>query len=376
MPEQPNPTIGQIAAYIEELAPPAWAESWDNVGLQVGDPARPAGRVLVALELTGGVVEEAVSGGANLVVVHHPAIFRPLKALRFDTPAGHRLERLIQAGIGLYAAHTNLDQAQGGTNDTLAAAAGLTEQTVLQYIGEEQYLKLVVFVPRGHEEVVRTALAEAGAGHIGNYSHCTFQTGGTGTFLPLAGTNPFLGQQGRLEYADEYRLETILPEPIARRAVQAVLAVHPYEEVAYDLYPLANPGRQRGHGRIGRLAATVPLGELVERMKLALGIPAVRTVGSLQRQVATLAVGAGSGATLIGDASRRGADVLITGDIKYHEAQDAADAGLCLIDVGHWASERIVLKPLSEYLRRKLTGDGLKAEIIEAQAGSDPFEFR
>jgi dinuclear metal center YbgI/SA1388 family protein len=369
-------TVGTIARYIEELAPPSWAESWDNVGLQLGDPNRPAGKVLVALELTGGVVEEAISTAANLVVVHHPAIFRPLKALRFDTTAGRRLERLIQAGIGLYAAHTNLDQAAGGTNDTLAAAAGLTEHEVLQRIGEEKYVKLVVFVPRGHEDAVRTALAGAGAGHIGNYSHCTFQTEGTGTFLPLEGTNPFLGEQGRLEYASEFRLETILPESGVRRAVQAMIAAHPYEEVAYDLYPLANPGRQRGHGRIGKLAAPVSLGELTERIKAALEIPAVRTVGSPERQIGKVAVGAGSGAMLIGDAARRGADVLITGDVKYHEAQDAVDAGLSLIDVGHWASERIVVKPLSAYLRQKLAADGVAAEIVEAQAGRDPFAFR
>lgn len=369
-------TIGNIAGYIEELAPLAWAETWDNVGLQVGDPSRPADRVLVALELTGAVVEEAIAGQANLVVVHHPAIFRPLKALRFDTTGGRRLERLIQAGIGLYAAHTNLDQAKGGTNDTLAAAAGLAEHEVLLTIGEERYLKLVVFVPRGHEDAVRDALARAGAGHIGNYSHCTFQAPGTGTFLPLEGTNPFLGEQGKLEYADELRLETIVPESMARKAVEAMVGAHPYEEVAYDLYPLANPGRQRGHGRIGRLSEPVILGALVERMKQQLGIPALRTVGGLDRQISTVAVGAGSGGMLISHAARRGADVLITGDIDHHEAHDAADAGLAIIDVGHWASEKIIVGPLAAYLRERLSRDGLGTEVMEAQAGSDPFTFR
>lgn len=371
----PTPTVSNIAGIIEELAPLAWAESWDNVGLQVGDPDRPAGRVLVALELTGGVVEEAVAAQANLIVVHHPAIFKPLKALRFDTPGGHRLERLIQAGIGVYAAHTNLDQAPGCTNDTLAAAAGLENYQVLMTIGEEKYVKLAVFVPRGHEDAVRNALARAGAGHIGNYSHCTFQSPGTGTFLPLEGTNPYLGQQGKLEYADELRLETILPETRVRKAVQAMAGAHPYEEVAYDLIPLANPGRERGHGRIGQLAQPVTLGELAARLKQTLGIANLRMVGDPDRLITTVAVGAGSGGMLVPHAARRGAQVLITGDVDYHDAQDAADAGLCILDVGHWASERIVVAPLAAYLRRKLQEAGLEAEVVEAQAGSDPFVF-
>lgn len=371
----PNATIGKIAGYMEELAPPAWAESWDNVGLQVGAPDRAVGRILVALELTGGVVEEAVHTQADLIVVHHPAIFKPLKALRFDSPGGARLERLIKAGIGLYAAHTNLDQAPGGTNDTLAAKAGLTKHDVLMGVGEEKYIKLVVFVPRGHEDAVRTALAEAGAGHIGNYSHCTFQTAGTGTFLPLEGTSPFLGQPGKLEYADELRLETILPEGLVKGAVQAMLAAHPYEEVAYDLYPLANPGRGRGHGRIGTLAEPVTLGVLAGRLKEALGIPNLRFVGDLGCKITTVAVGAGSGGMLIPYAARRGADVLITGDVDHHDAQDAADAGLCVIDVGHYASEAIVVEPLAAYLRERSTADGLAVEVVEAQAGKDPFTF-
>lgn len=368
-------TIGQIAAYVEELAPLRWAESWDNVGLQVGEPARPVRRILVALEVTGGVVEEAVASQADLLVVHHPVIFQPLKALRFDTPNGARLRRLIQVGIGVYAAHTNLDQAPGGTNDTLAALAGLQQHEVLLKAGEEKYLKLVVFVPKGHEDAVRQALAGAGAGHIGNYSHCTFQTPGTGTFLPLAGTNPYLGEQGRLEYAEEVKLETILPEAIVQRVVRAMVAAHPYEEVAYDLYPLANSGHVRGHGRIGHLAQPVTLGVLAGRLKEALGIPHLKIVGDLACKIETVAVGAGSGGMLITIAARRGAQVLITGDVKYHEAQDAADAGLCVIDIGHYESERIVVPPLSAYLRNRLKADGLEVEVLEAQAGRDPFQF-
>lgn len=371
----PKPTVGNITAYMEELAPLHWAESWDNVGLQVGASDRPAGRILVALELTGGVAEEAIQAQADLVVVHHPPIFKGLKALRFDTPGGQRLEKLIKCGIGVYAAHTNLDQAKGGTNDTLAALAGLTSHEVLMATGEEKYVKLVVFVPRGHEDAVRNALAAAGAGHIGNYSHCTFQAPGTGTFLPLEGSTPFLGQQGKLEYAEELRLETIIPESLARRAVTAMIKAHPYEEVAYDLYPLSNPGRARGHGRIGELEQPASLGALAGRLKEAICPGGVRIVGDLARKINTVAVGAGSGGDLIPHAIRRGADVLITGEVDYHDAQDAADGGLAIIDLGHYGSEVIVVPPLAAYLRERIARDGLEAEVLEAQAGRDPFVF-
>lgn len=369
------PTVGRIAAYLEELAPPEWAEQWDNVGLQVGDPSSPIKRILIALELTGAVIEEAVQVGADLVVVHHPPIFRPLKAIRFDTPGGKRLQRLIKEGISLYTAHTNLDQAKGMTNDTLAASAGLTEYRVLQKVGEEPYLKLVVFVPHGHEEAVLDALAREGAGHIGNYSHCTFQTGGTGTFLPLEGSNPYLGRQGELERATEVRLETILPESRVRQAVRAMIAAHPYEEVAYDLYPLANPGRVRGHGRLGRLAEPITLSDLVEQLKSRLKTPNVRVAGEPNRLITTVAVGAGSGGSLVGQAARQGADLLITGDVGYHDAQDALDLGLAVVDVGHYNSEAIVVAPLAAYLRERLQSDGLGVEVVEAQAGRDPFRF-
>lgn len=368
-------TVATIAGIIERLAPPFWAESWDNVGLQVGHSAAPVRRLLVALELTDPVVDEAVGVGAELILVHHPAIFRPLKALRFDTAPGRRLERVIRSGISVYAAHTNLDQAPGMTNDTLARAAGIATPDLLYRVAEERYLKLVVFVPAGHEEAVRSAMASAGAGQIGNYSHCTFQTPGTGTFLPLEGTDPFLGEQGRLEYVQEYRLETILPEGKSEAVVAAVQGAHPYEEVAYDLIPLANPGRERGHGRIGRLESPTTLTDLATRLRAGLGLEGLRLVGDPQRPVSVAAVGAGSGAMLIPHAARRGADVLITGDIGYHDAQDSLDAGLAILDIGHFPSEQIAMSSLARHLREELSASGHVVEVLEAASAKDPFRF-
>lgn len=367
--------VRDVMQVMEEWAPPAWAESWDNVGLQLGDPARSARRILVALEATGAVVEEALSRQVDLLVVHHPPIFRPLQAIRFDTFAGQRIERLIKAGIGLYAAHTNLDQAQGGTNDNLAALVGLTNPQVLQRVGEEKLLKLVVFVPVGHEEAVRAALAEAGAGHIGNYATCTFQTQGTGTFLPLEGTKPFIGEQGKLEYVQEIRLETVVRESNARRAVAAMLKAHPYEEVVFDLYPLANEGWVRGHGRIGTFEQPQRLGDLAQRLRTTFNLSGLTLVGDPNREIKTAAVGAGAGASLIGLALRRGVELLVTGDIKYHDAQDALDAGLSIIDIGHYNSEAIIVGPVARRLREGFAAAGIQAEVLEAQAGQDPFQF-
>lgn len=369
-----KPKVADVARLIEELAPPSWAETWDNVGLLVGHPEAEAVRVLVALEATDDVVEEAVTGRFSLLLLHHPIIFRGVKTLRSDRSANRRLERLVAAGIAVYAAHTNFDQADGGTNDTLAAAVGIQAPEVLQVLGEERLLKLVVFVPRGHEDAVRSALGGAGAGHIGNYSHCTFQAPGTGTFLAHAGTNPFLGKVGELEQAEEYRLETVLPERLLRPTVAAMLAAHPYEEVAYDIYHLANPGRRRGHGRVGKLAAPCTLGALAERVKQALSVPHVRLIGDPASAVATAAVGAGAGSSLIGTAAGAGADVLVTGDIGHHDAQDALDAGLCVIDAGHWANEVIAMPGVAEYLRTVLQREGLAAEVAVAARQAAPWQ--
>lgn len=267
-------TVGEICGVIEELAPLHWAESWDNVGLQVGDPSRWAGRILVALELTDLVLTQALESRIDLIVVHHPPIFRPLKALRFDGRPGRRLELMIQAGIGLYAAHTNLDQAAGGTNETLATLAGLVEPEVL---------------------------APAGEG--------------------------------------------------------------------------LTPDRPRGHGRVGRLAEPTLLGELAARLKRELALPGLRRVGDPERAIRTAAVGAGAGSDLIGRASQCGADVLITGDVGYHDARDALDQGLAIIDIGHFGSEQAVVHPLAAHLRAALSGRGLESEVLEERLERDPFAF-
>ncbi|NLK52714.1 MAG: Nif3-like dinuclear metal center hexameric protein [Syntrophomonadaceae bacterium] len=346
----------EVTKCIEQLAPLSLAEAWDNVGWQVGDPAAPVKRVLIGLGYSPAVLQEALLQKADLIITHHPFIFQPLRQLRYDRYPGSWLRELVQEGIMLYAAHTNLDNASVGISQALGERLGLQQLQVFGSKQAEKLFKLVVFVPQGHEDEVRQAVSEAGAGWIGNYSHCTFQLLGTGTFLPREGTSPFIGQSGRLEKVAEYRLETIISEAKLSPVLHAMRETHPYEEVAYDLYPLQQTGRQFGPGRIGLLPGPHRLVELVERVKQGLRVPVVRVHGDLDQYVEKVAVCGGSGAFLVASAVAQGAQVLITGDVKYHEAQEAVNHGLAIIDAGHAATEFPGVEFLAAYLQEKLPG--------------------
>ncbi|NPV70358.1 MAG: Nif3-like dinuclear metal center hexameric protein [Firmicutes bacterium] len=354
--------IADIIEFMDEWAPPSYAGSWDNPGLQVGDPASAVETVLVAVDATPAVVDEAVGLGAQLIITHHPLIFKPVNSINTAAGPGGLLARLISSGISVFSAHTNLDVAMGGVDDTLAAAVGIEGRDgsgpgdgprVLEPTGEDSLIKLVVFVPKGHEDKVRDAIAAAGAGWIGNYSHCTFQAPGTGTFKPLEGANPFLGTVGQIEKAEELRLETILPESAKARVLKAMFESHPYEEVAFDLYPLRNPGRARGSGRVGDLHEPVSLGDLASRLAGILNAPCVRVFGDPSRRIAKVATSVGSGGDHLYAAAGAGADVLVTGDIKYTHAVAAAALNLALIDVGHFSSERPVVVEIVRRLNQR-----------------------
>ena len=247
------PTVADIARLIEELAPPQYGVPGDPGGLQLGEAQTEVRRILVALDLTGAVLDQAVAIGAGMIVLHHPPIFHPLTDLRRDRPHSSLLLRAAAEGVAVFAWHTALDSAPGGINDWLAVRLGLAGATPLLETGREKLYKVAVFVPAGYEDAVRRAMGDAGAGHIGQYSHCTFATQGTGTFRALPGATPFLGRVGELERAAEFRLETIAPAPRLPGVLSAMLAIHPYEEVAYDVYPLENQGPPGGLGRIGKV---------------------------------------------------------------------------------------------------------------------------
>jgi len=364
-----------IFDFIEEMAPCSQAEGWDNTGLQIGDPRAEVERIMLALDVNYDVVLEAKSRGAGLIVSHHPLLLKPLKSIRPDQPAGKLIEYIIKNGITVYAAHTNLDIATGGINSILAEKLGLIETSVLEPTGQERYIKLAVFIPAGHVEEVHQAVSEAGAGWIGNYSHCAFQTPGTGTFRPLSGTSPYIGREGKLERVEEVRLETIVPVDKLSSVLKAMIEAHPYEEVAYDLYPLENSGPAYGLGRVGRLAGPVSFREFARNIKEVLGLPAVRLGGSLENTVKKVAVCGGAGAKLWPAALRAGADTFVTGDVKYHEAQEMIAAGLNFIDAGHYGTETVILPVLQSYLEKRCLSGGLNVGIILSEVNTDPFVY-
>ncbi|OZB91693.1 Nif3-like dinuclear metal center hexameric protein [Paenibacillus sp. XY044] len=363
-----------VIQYMEQLAPKHLAVPDDRIGLQLGSLQKEVRSVLVALDVNDEVVEEAIAMNADLIVAHHAIIFRPLKQLQTDTPMGKIYEKLIKHGIAVYISHTNLDIAEGGMNDWMAEAIGITGGVPLDEVDAEKLFKLVVFVPSTHEEKVRNAMLDAGAGAIGNYSHCSFNVQGTGTFLPQEGTEPYIGKSGKLEHVEEVRIETILPQGIRNKVVQAMIKAHPYEEVAYDLYPLDLKGRSYGLGRVGKLQEPMTLAQFVDVVKEKLDVPHVRVVGDLDRKIGKAAVLGGSGSRYVNSAIFRGADVLVTGDIDYHTAQDALMAGIAVIDPGHNA-EKIMKAKTAEWLQAKLSDSRYDTKVAASKVNTEPFRF-
>jgi dinuclear metal center YbgI/SA1388 family protein len=375
MTERKWATVAQVAAVLEEMAPQSMAESWDKVGLQVGNPHQQVQKVLVSLDSNDeGVIDEAIALGANLIVAHHAMIFKPVQRIRTDTPYGRKIGKLLKHDLNVYVAHTNLDIAEGGVNDILASRLHLENVEVLSRVHNTVLKKLVVFVPKTHHEQVLRAIGDAGAGWIGNYSHCTFNTSGVGTFVPQEGTNPFIGEQGKLERVDEIRLETIVTDRTQDKVIKAMLAAHPYEEVAYDLYPLDMRGRELGVGRVGDLVEEMTLEQFAEFVKQQYEVPSLRVVGPLDRKIRRVAVLGGAGEEYYPEALKKGADVFVTGDIRYHYAQDALAEGLCLVDPGH-NTERVFLPALRAYLEAKLREYGFATEVVVSQTKTEPFAF-
>lgn len=363
-----------VIQLMERLAPKHLAVPDDRIGLQLGSLQKEITHVLVALDVTDEVVEEAIRLGANLIIAHHAIMFRPVKSLSTDTPMGKLYEKLIKNDIAVYIAHTNLDVAEGGINDWMAEALGIESKESLEDVHTDQLYKLAVFVPRTHHEQVLQAILEAGAGSIGQYSKCSFSTEGTGTFVPGEGTQPFIGAQGQMERAEEMRIETLVPQSLRSKVIQVMLKAHPYEEVAYDLFAVDLKGRTLGLGRLGPLKESKTLGELVEVVKAQFNVPQVRVVGDLNKKIKKAAVLGGSGSRYVLTARFKGADVIVTGDIDYHTAHDALMAGMCIIDPGH-NTEKIMKPKTADWLRAQLADQRYETKVTASEVNTEVFRF-
>ncbi len=344
--------IREIITALESLAPPALQESYDNCGLLCGSAEEELAGITVALDVTEEVILEAKAAGSNLIVAHHPLIFRGLKRL---TGSGYTEKAVIAAirhNMAVYAIHTNLDNVlHGGVNGRLAEMLGLTDVEVLSPLNGK-LRKLITFVPEQDADAVREALFAAGAGHIGRYDLCSFNTAGLGTFRGAENTNPAIGEPGELVKQPEIRIETVFPWYLSSKILKALFAAHPYEEVAYDVLPLENAWQDAGAGAVGNLPHPVKAEGFPAWLKEKTGASVVKFTGCGSENIERIALCGGSGSFLIGAAMASGAQAFVTSDIKYHEFFDG-ESRMMICDIGHYESERHVMQLLSDYLTEK-----------------------
>ncbi len=343
------PTVADLRQFLDRFAPPDLAADWDNVGLLLGDAAAEVGRVLACLTITPPVVAEAIAERVELIVAHHPILFRGAKRLSSDSAEGRLLWPLARAGIAVHSPHTSFDNAAGGINDSLARRLGLTNVRPLRP-RDERNCKIVVFMPEGDLTKVSDAMFAAGAGRIGDYEQCGFRLNGTGTFFGTEATNPVVGEKGRREQVPEFRLEVVCPETQVSAVVSAMRSNHSYEEVAFDVYPLRpTPGRS-GEGRVGELGQALPLGVFAALVKRELRSTGVQVVGSMDRPIRRVAIACGAAGEFLKDATRMKADAFLTGEMRFHDYLSAEAQGIALILPGHYATERPAVEELADRL--------------------------
>lgn len=377
------PTVAEIVDWSRSTFPEALAESWDSVGLVCGRPEADVHSVLVTVDVTEAVVDQALAGGCGLILAHHPLLFQAVTSIAATDFRGRTITRLLQADIALLTAHTNADAASPGVSDALADVLGLVESKPLVPTPAAPLDKLVVFVPPAHSMMLLDALADAGAGRLGQYERCAYQVEGVGTFRPIGSANPAIGRVGQIETVAELRLEMVVPRSRRDAVVRVLREVHPYEEPAFDLVSLDPGPADTGIGRIGRLVEPMTLAAFTELVASALPATAqgVRVAGELERLVSSVAVCGGSGDSLLAQVERMGADVFVTSDLRHHRAGDhLAEGGAALVDVAHWAGEFPWLWQVAGQLEDAFSGspgDGagpsgdFKVEVCELR--TDPW---
>jgi dinuclear metal center YbgI/SA1388 family protein len=363
--------LADIESFFEQWAPRWTAWERDNVGIQVGLRSRKVSNILIALDVTPKIVEEALERKVDLIVTHHPLLFRPLSSVSDSDPVGSLALTLAEQKIALFSAHTNLDSAAGGVSFTLAQALGIAKPGFLVPL-KNTLVKIAVFVPEKHVDSVAAVMAESGAGVIGEYQSCSFRISGKGTFQGSEHSTPAIGKPGRLEQVDEIRLEMLMPRSRVASVVGAMKSVHPYEEVAYDLYTLENGNSNVGMGAIGDLFEPMTLRAFLTHVKRTLHVDALRFAGSLNQSVQRVAVCGGSGSELLDDALRAKADVFVTADVRYHGFQAAAGR-IALVDAGHYETEHVVLNSIADRLRSWAKARAEKIVVTISKQSTNPI---
>ncbi|MDQ4139750.1 MAG: Nif3-like dinuclear metal center hexameric protein [Bacteroidota bacterium] len=329
--------IKEITALLEKVAPLTYQESYDNAGLQTGNLEDTVTGILLTLDCTEAVLDEALANNCNLIIAHHPVIFKPLKKLTGQNSVERIIIKALQNNLAIYACHTNLDSILTGVNDKICEKLGLQNRKIL--VPKSGLLrKLITFVPTEDTETVLQALHLAGAGNIGDYKNCSFQVAGTGTFQPTGNANPAIGEINKQEYVKENRVEVIFPAPVENLLLKALRESHPYEEVAYDIIPLNNSNQEVGAGMIGELPQPLPESDFIQHVKQSMQLEVLKHTSFLNQKIKKVAVCGGTGSFLIRDAIRQQADIFITADLKYHEYFEAENK-IILADIGHYESE-------------------------------------
>ncbi len=345
--------IHEIISRLEEFAPLSLQEDYDNSGLIIGNMENEVSSILCTVDVTADVIEEAIKLGADLIISHHPVIFKGIKKLTGQTYTELIVIKAIKNNISIYALHTNIDNSIMGVNAVICKKLGLLNCKVLLPLKDYLY-KLATYVPETHADQVRKALFEAGAGNIGNYDNCSYNISGKGTFRGNENTKPFVGKIGETHFENEIRIEVIVAKHQLNRVIQSLLQTHPYEEVAYDVFPLKNDYTQAGSGMIGIAEQPLKANELLEKLKNLFFIPVVRYSGNQDRLIKKIAVCGGSGSFLIDKAIKEEADAFITSDIKYHQFFDTENL-ILLCDIGHFESEQFTKELFYTFLTKKFS---------------------
>jgi len=368
-PKKGQTTIAMVVSELESYADASLQESWDNAGLITGAMDWTVTGVLVSLDATEEVIEEAIQKGCNLVVAHHPIVFKGLKKLNGKNYVERAVIRAVKADIAIFAIHTNIDHAWQGVSYKMAEKIGLQKVETLSPL-PQVYQKLYTYVPISHFEKVRQALFEAGAGAIGDYTHCSFSTPYTGTFLPGPGTNPYVGERGKLQEEEEVRLEVILEKWKSAQVIQALKKNHPYEEVAFDLISLENKTNRWGAGCVGELQEPMPVKTFLAMLQEKFQLSVIRHTALVHPYIKKVALCGGSGSFLISNALRSKAEVYITADLKYHEFFEAENK-LILADIGHFESEQFTVELLSDILLKKFTNFA----VLRSEVKTNPIQY-
>lgn len=360
--------LRDIAGLIESVAPAELQESYDNSGVQLGNPDDQVNGALICIDVTEQVIDEAIELGVNLIISHHPLIFAGIKKIG-DDATGHIIRKAIKHDIAIYSAHTNIDSITGGVSSRLADKLGLKEQKILQP-RKDKLCKLVTFVPHAQAEEVRQALFDAGAGHIGNYDSCSYNITGQGSFRGGDHSKPYVGEKGVLHFEPETRIETIFPNYLEGRVINALLEAHPYEEVAYDIYPLKNSWDRVGFGVVGVLPEAMLTEEFLLYLKEVCKAGVIRHTAITTKEIRKVALCGGSGSFLLKDAIRAGADIFISGDFKYHQFFEAENK-IIIADIGHYESEQFTKEVFCEILTKKFHNFALHL----SQVNSNPIKY-